>query len=71
MRPIRTLSLSALSRFMAAEYEMTLFAGGFGYSNCRCRTHLFRTGPEETARLIEEAELVSFSIISILSEKPL
>lgn len=44
---------------------------GFGCSDCRCRTHLFRTTPESTARLISEAGLISFSLISFPSEKPL
>lgn len=44
---------------------------GFGCSDCRCRTHLFRADPESIASLIGEAGLISFSLISFPSGKPL
>lgn len=46
-------------------------AEGFGCSDCRCRTHLFRAGPESIARLAEEAGLVSYNLISFPGGKPL
>ena len=56
---------------MAAECGMEPFAPGFGCSDCRCPTHLFRTGPDELARLVREAGLVSFNLISFQGGKPL
>lgn len=44
---------------------------GFGCSDCRCPTHLFRAGPGDIARLIGEAGLVSFNLISFPDGKPL
>ena len=56
---------------MAEGCGMVPFAPGFGCSDCKCRTHLFRTTSEDTARLIGEAGLISFSLISFPSGKPL
>ena len=56
---------------MAEGCGMEPFADGFGCSDCRCRTHLFRTGPEQIARLVSEAGLVSFNLISFPGGKPL
>lgn len=60
----------ALAR-MAEECGMTPSAKGFGCSDCRCSTHLFRADPDSIARLVERAGLVSFSLISFPSGKPL
>ena len=56
---------------MAESCGMTPFADGFGCSDCRCRTHLFRAEPDSIARLVSEAGLISFSLISFPSGKPL
>ena len=56
---------------MAEACGMVPFADGFGCSDCRCRTHLFRADPDSIARLIREAGLISFSLISFPSGKPL
>lgn len=56
---------------MAEGCGMEPFAPGFGCSDCRCRTHLFRADPDSIARLVERAGLVSFSLISFPSGKPL
>ncbi|MDO5862389.1 MAG: GIY-YIG nuclease family protein [Thermoplasmata archaeon] len=56
---------------MAEECGMEPFAKGFGCSDCRCATHLFRADPESIARLREMAGLVSFNLISFPSGKPL
>lgn len=56
---------------MAMSCGMEPAADGFGCSDCRCRTHLFRTTPEGIARLVAEAGLVSFSLIPFPSGKPL
>ncbi len=56
---------------MAAACGMTPAAEGFGCSDCRCRTHLFSADRESIARLVREAGLVSFSLISFPSGKPL
>ena len=50
---------------MAADSGMEPFAGGFGCSDCRCPTHLFRADPDSLARLIRDAGLVSFNLIRI------
>ena len=56
---------------MAEGCGMTPFADGFGCSDCRCRTHLFGADPDSIARLIREAGLISFSLISFPIWKPL
>ena len=56
---------------MAERSGMEPFADGFGCSDCKCRTHLFRADPESIARLVQEAGLISFSLISFPSGKPL
>lgn len=56
---------------MARRCGMTPAADGFGCSDCKCRTHLFRADPESISRLVSEAGLVSFSLISFPSGKPL
>lgn len=56
---------------MAGECGMEPAAEGFGCSDCQCRTHLFRTDPESTARLVREAGLVSYNLISFPDGKPL
>lgn len=56
---------------MAEGFGMEPFAEGFGCSDCRCRTHLFRTDAEAIARLVSEARLVSFNLISFPNGKPL
>ena len=56
---------------MAEACGMVPFADGFGCTDCRCRTHLFRADPDSIARLIREAGLISFSLISFPSGKPL
>ena len=56
---------------MAEECGMEPVAEGFGCSDCHCRTHLFRADPESTARLIREAELISYNLISFPDGKPL
>ncbi len=38
---------------MAEKAGMEPFADGFGCSDCRCRTHLFRTDPGSFARFLE------------------
>ncbi len=44
---------------------------GFGCSDCRCRTHLFRCDADSIARLLDEAGLISYNLISFPSGKPL
>ena len=56
---------------MALECGMEPSAKGFGCSDCRCRTHLFRADPASIARLSAEAGLVSFNLISFPDGKPL
>ena len=56
---------------MAGEYGMEPSVEGFGCSDCRCRTHLFRADPDSIARLSEAAGLVSYNLISFPSGKPL
>lgn len=56
---------------MAEECGMTPSFKGFGCSDCNCRTHLFRTDPDGIARLVDRAGLISFSLISFPSGKPL
>lgn len=56
---------------MAERCGMEPFAEGFGCSDCRCRTHLFRCDPDSIARLKEEARLVSYSLISFPKGEPL
>ena len=56
---------------MAGSCGMEPFVEGFGCSDCKCRTHLFRTTPDATARLIDEAGLISFTLISFPGGKPL
>ncbi len=52
---------------MAEEAGMEPFAEGFGCSDCRCRTHLFRADPDSLSRLIRDAGLVSFNLIRFSS----
>lgn len=56
---------------MAGECGMEPSVEGFGCSDCRCRTHLFRADPDSIARLSEAAGLVSYNLISFPSGKPL
>lgn len=56
---------------MAEECGMEPSFKGFGCSDCRCRTHLFRADPESIARLAERAGLISYNLISFPSGKPL
>lgn len=56
---------------MAGRCGMEPSVKGFGCSDCRCATHLFRAGPDDIARLVSEAGLVSFNLISFPDGKPL
>ncbi len=56
---------------MAAACGMVPFADGFGCSDCRCRTHLFSCDERSLARLVSEGGLISYSLISFPSGKPL
>jgi len=50
---------------MAEEAGMEPFALGFGCSDCRCRTHLFRTDEASFRRFKEAAKLADFKKRSV------
>ncbi|MFT0899324.1 GIY-YIG nuclease family protein [Candidatus Methanoprimaticola sp. MG2] len=50
---------------MAEECGMEPFAPGFGCSDCRCRTHLFRTDAAALEDLEDRAGLVPFELFSV------
>ncbi len=56
---------------MALDCGMTPSYKGFGCSDCRCSTHLFEATGDSLARLIDEADLISYNLISFPSGKPL
>lgn len=56
---------------LAEACGMEPWAPGFGCSDCRCATHLFRATDGQIARLAEACGLVSYNLISFPSGKPL